>query len=808
MATGRVVRKATSRMLRAAAMSVSLAAVAAAFAVPAAAQQHRTVAISVPAGPLEQALLTLGRQAGLRLVFPTPLTNGKTTSGVAGDVTPEAAVATLLAGTGLTYRFTAPGSVTIERPGVAAAYSQGGGALSLDTIEVQGETAWGPVNGYVATRSASGSKTDTPLLETPQSISIVTRDQIRNTGAKSVADSLSYTAGVTSQSSLFTRIADDFMVRGFNVATGNSGNLRDGMKLQSNVYDGSQEPYGLERVEVLKGAASVLYGQLTPGGAINAISKRPTPARFGEVNLEYGSYNRRQLSADIGGPLTADGQFSYRLTGLVRKSDTQVDHVRDDKVYIAPALTWAPSAATSLTLLGYYQRVRTRFAPPMPYANTRFNQIPRNLFIGEPNYDRYDGDQYALGYLFEHSFTDRLKLRHSLRYFHADLAWDYLTFGGLRANGRTLNRGVSDRDETSTGFTTDTSLEARFDTGPIKHTLIAGLDTYRRTYDTHRRNGTVGPLGDIYAPVYGTTYPTLNAIDNGNDNLSNQYGVYLQDQIKIADKWVVVLGGRHDWARTSIRRYANNALSKFDDSAFTGRAGLVYLFDNGLAPYVSYSQSFEPQIQTDRFGNPFKPTEGEQFEAGIRYQPPGTNLLFSAAVYDLKQKNALTPDPAAPFAFSVQTGEVRSRGVELEAKASLDRLNLVAAYSYTDARTTKSNDPVALGQRVELVPYHSFALWADYELSGIGLPGLRLGGGVRYLSSTNLIGYAYDVPGRTVVDAMLSYDFEKLAPSLKGMTLQVSAKNLLDKQYMTCAGSTGCRYGDPRTVSASLSYRW
>lgn len=516
----------------------------------------------------------------------------------------------------------------------------------------------------------------------------------------------------------------------------------------------------------------------------------------------------RQISADLGGPLTADGQFSYRLTGLLRKSETQVDHVGDDRIYIAPALTWAPSTATSLTLLGYYQQVRTRFAPPMPYVNTRFNQIPRDLFIGEPAYDRFDGDQYALGYLFEHAFTDALKLRHNLRYFHADLTWDYLTFGGLRANGRTLNRGVSDRDETSTGFTTDTSLEAKVDTGPIKHTLLAGLDTYRRTYDSHRRSGTVGPLLDIYAPVYGTTYPTLGAVDNGSDNLGNQYGIYLQDQMKIADKWVVVLGGRHDWADSRVRTYNNNRVTKQDDSAFTGRAGLVYLFDNGIAPYVSFSQSFQPQAGTDRLGNAFDPTEGEQYEAGIRYQPPGTNLLLSAAVYDLTQKNVLTPDPVAPFAFSVQTGEVRSRGVELEAKASLDALNLAASYSYTDARTTQSNDPTAIGQRVELVPYHSFGLWADYDLSGFGLKGLKLGGGVRYLSSTNLIGYAYDVPGRTIVDAMLSYDFAAVTPSLKGMVLQVSAKNLFDKQYITCAGSTGCRYGDPRTVSASLSYRW
>jgi iron complex outermembrane recepter protein len=397
-------------LLASTALALPLAGTASAQAPAAAARSY-----AIPAGPLAQALNRFADIAQLQLVYDAATTRNLRSAGLNGSFSREQALARLLAGTGLSYRFTNASTVTISSPAAAATGALPAGAIALDTIDVHGETAWGPVNGYIASRSASGSKTDTPLIETPQSISIVTRDQIRDTKAQSVAESLSYTPGVVAQSPIFTRMVDDFTVRGFNVANGNLGTLRDGMKLQSNVYDGGQEPYGLERVEVLKGAASVLYGQLGPGGVINAISKRPTPTRFGEVNLEYGSYQRRQISADLGGPLTADGQFSYRLTGLLRKSETNVDHVDDDKIYIAPALTWAPTAATSLTLLGYYQQIRTRFAPPMPYANTRFNQIPRDLFIGEPSYDRYDSDQYALGYLFEHNFTDALKLRHSLR---------------------------------------------------------------------------------------------------------------------------------------------------------------------------------------------------------------------------------------------------------------------------------------------------------------------------------------------------------------------------------------------------------
>ena len=669
------------------------------------------------------------------------------------------------------------------------------------------ERANGPVDGYLATRSAAGTKTDTPLIETPQSISIVTRDQIRDTDASTLTDALSYTPGVTNQSPALGRMIDDFNIRGFNVANGNLGMLRDGMKLQSNVYDGGQEPYGLERIEVLKGAASVLYGQLSPGGVINAVSKLPTAIPQHEVNVEGGSYNRKQVSGDLSGPLTADGTWTYRLTGLLRDADNWVKYVPDDRRYIAPAITWSPSADTSLTLLGTYQEIHTRFAPPMAAANTFNGQIPRDLFIGEPNYDRYDSNVYTVGYMFEHAFNDSVKVRHKLRYFSADVTWDYLSFGSLQPNGRTLTRGVSDRDEISTGLTSDTSVETKFQTPFASHTLLTGVDYYGRTYDTHRRNGTVAPLANIYAPTYGA-FPTVNtALDRGSDSDSKQVGLYVQDQIKFAEKWVLLLGGRSDWADTTTTSYAVRSTTDQTDQAFTGRAGLVYLADNGLAPYVSYSQSFTPVIGTDRLGSPFKPTEGEQYELGIRYQPLGYKLMLSAAIYDLTQKNALTPDPA-DNTFSVQAGEARSRGIELDARGRIYDFNLIAGYAYTDARTTQSNDPSLLGKRIALVPYHQASFWGDYDMTAAGLRGLKIGGGVRYQSSTFVPGYPQQVPSRTLVDAMVSYDFGATVSDLKGLFLQVNARNLFDEAYLTCTDAFGCRYGDPRTVTATMSYRW
>lgn len=758
----------------------------------------------IPAQALAGALTAFGQQADLQVTVDAALVRDRRAPAVRGTLVPEEALRRLLAGSNLTYDLSESGTVAIE-----PLPTGGMGTVTLDPLRVEAgapaESAWGPVDGFVASRSASGTKTDTPLIETPQSISVVPREQIGTTNATSLGRVLAYTPGVTVNSpGPFAETVDDFMIRGFNVANGNLGMLRDGMKLQSNVYDGSQEPYGLERVEVLRGPASVLYGQLSPGGAINAISKRPTDRPFREINLEYGRFNHKQVSADFGGPVTDDGSLSLRLTGLLRDADTSVDHFHNNRRYIAPALAWRPTERTSLTLLASYQETRTRFAAPLPYAVVDNEIIDRDRFIGEPDFDRYDTNVYTAGYVFEHAFNDRITFRSSARYFHSDVKWDYLTFGGLA--GDVLSRGVSFRREESTGITADNSLELRFETGPARHSLLAGVDFYRSTYDRNRHPGTAAPL-NIRDPDYGNNPIIVRGIDIGDKTVGRQVGLYLQDQIKLYDRVVLLLGGRYDWSRSRVTSYFTGATTRQNDSALTGRGGLVYLFDNGLAPYVSFSQSFAPEVGTDRQGDAFEPTRGTQYEAGIRYQPPETNLLLSAAVYQLTRTNVRTPDPVDP-SFSVQSGKVRSRGLELEGRTSIDALNLVAAYAYTDARTIRDNNPALENERVFLIPRHAASLWADYGLDDVGLRGLRVGAGVQYLGSTNIPGFDRDVPSRTLVDAMVRYDFGAIDERLQGAALTLNVSNLFDRNYYTCVNANGCRYGAPRMITAKLSYRW
>lgn len=761
-------------------------------------------AFDIPAQPLASALNAYGRQSGLQITAEAGVVAGLSSQPVSGSFTAEEALHRLLAGTGVRWHVTGDGTVVLTRPPAAPS-----GALDVPEVNVTAGRlrSFSPVRGYAAMIGGAGMRTDTPLLETPQSVSIVTADQIRATDSSSVTEALAYTPGLAAQASTYSRMADDLMIRGFNVADGYSGILRDGMRLGPNVYGTVQEPYGLERVEVVRGAASVLYGQLTPGGLVNTVSKRPTDEPLHELNIGYGSYNRRFLSGDFGGRLTEDGTVTYRLTGLWRDSDSWIDHVEDNRRYIAPAITWRPTQDTSLTLLASYQRTETQFSPPMPFTALSSGAVPRDFFNGEPGFDRFQVDAYTAGYLLEHAFSDRVTFRSSARYFTSVGRWDYLTFVSLAPNGN-VTRGVSQREESSTGFVADNSLELRFDTGPASHTVLAGVDYFTLRYNSHRyTTGTAFPI-NVNNPVYGRLPIVNRAIDRGSRVSGDQVGLYAQDQIRLFDRLVLTIGGRYDWAGRETEVFRTGQRASQDDSAFTGRVGLVYLFENGFAPYVSFSQSFAPNIGSDRNGSAFTPTRGTQYEAGLRYQPPGTSLIFSAAAYQLTQRDALVTDPVDAN-YQIQTGEVRSRGFELEARGDIGPFGFVASYSYTDARMTETTVAAQRGQRVALVPYNTAALWGDVRLDGIGLPGLKIGGGVRYVGATNVPGFSRDVPSYVVADAMLRYDLDHLAPSLRGTSITINAHNLFGEKYFTCAGdSSGCRYGAPRTVLATLSYRW
>jgi len=760
----------------------------------------------IPAQSLATALQQFTEQSGVQVGYTAALGAGLQSPGVSGSFSAPEALSRLLTGTGLTYRFTSANAVVLEQAPAAAA-----GAIQLGPVRVQGESnmgaaTWGDgaaahVRGYVAMRTATGTKTNTPIIEVPQSISVVTADQARAQGATDIKSALAYTPGVTSTETGNVTI---FSLRGFQAGAGNL--YLDGVRYASNFYQGQPELYGLESVEVLRGPASVLFGSAVPGGIVNSVSKRPTQEAVHEINLEYGSFNRKQLSADFGGKLTGDGVLSYRLTGLVRDSDTFVDYVPDNRIFVAPAIAWKPSDATSLTVLGNYRRSRSKYiygASPIGTVQSNPNgQIPRSRFIGEPDQDRYNEESMSLGYIFEHRFSPAIRFRQVARYEDTTTDLDYATFRRyIDTDQREIARGFAGRTDKAQAFLIDSNLSADWSVGLIENTTLVGFDLSRQREQDDRYNMDIGNL-DLFDPVYGAVPTNYRANASARRIRINRTGVYLQNQAKIAGQWVVLLGGRYDSTRDDTAPFSGERIwEREKNSAFTGRAGLVYLADNGLAPYVSFSQSFEPASGVDRNGSRFDPTRGEQFEAGIRFQPPNSSTLLTASVYHLTQKNVLTPDPVDAN-YSVQIGEVRSKGFEFEAKTKLGRdVALIASYSHIDAKITESNTPAEVGLRQPFTPRNQFSLWTDYD-NAAGLTGLKLGGGIRYVGSTT--GFYYisgaDVPSYTVFDAIVSY-------STGPWLLSINARNITDKTYVSNC-TYGCFYGEPRNVVGTLTYRW
>lgn len=809
------IRFLTGTVLGCAGLGVPTAALAQ-QAPPPVAAQGRVVAFSIPAQPMPAAIDAFIRQSGWQVGYSSRIADGLRSTAVAGALAPAQALRTILAGSGINVRITGANTATL----VANSVTTGAlpdGAISLETINVSGDAQnpFGHVDGYVATRSSSGTKTDTPLIRTPQTVNIVTSDQIRDQGAQTLGDAVQYTPGVIVQEG-FNRTDDPFILRGFDVRTNPGVMYRDGLKVPLPHYSVAAEPFGIERVEIFKGPASVLFGQAAPGGVVNTITKRPTGTRFGEVNLTYGSQERKQASFDVGGPLDPAGTWKYRVTGLARDSGTMIDFVPDDRYYVAPALTWSPNADTELTLLASHMVNKTINNAGYPFSGTVApnpnGRIGTNLFTGEPGWSKWDQSVSTIGYQFSHRFNDVFQFRQNVlagtsktKINHA-YTWSWVP----GSNQSLLERGAYNRTDDAWGVSVDNQLQAKFNTGPVAHSVLVGLDYTKASLERLQFAGynNLRPLNP-FAPVYGSAVVIPTRPDTHTLERRDQIGLYAQDQITIDEKWVLLLGGRYDMARADTTNRLTGLVTKTDDNAFTGRVGLVYLFDNGLAPYVSYSTSFQPQSGTTspaRGTRPFEPTTGQQWEAGVKYQPLGWNGMLTASVFEITRQNVPTVDPNNP-SFNIQEGEIRARGVELSAVAHLtESLKVVGAYTYTDAEVTRSNG-ADRGRTPAAVPRNAAALWLDYAFRTGLLQGLKIGGGVRYIGKTLDTTNAYEVPAYTLADATIEYDFGARNPALRGVSLAVTAKNLFDRKYVSSC-TYACFYGDRRSVYGTLSYKW
>jgi len=667
-------------------------------------------------------------------------------------------------------------------------------ATTLDTVQVQAP---------IPTASGTATKTATPLNEIPQSISVVTDRNMRDRGIHGIEEAVWFTAGAQGGAYGSDSRSDWLLVRGFTPAR-----YMDGLALPEGSGTGITriEPYGLQQVEVLKGPASINYGAMPPGGLLNYVSKRPTEETLREVEVQVGSDDLRQLAVDFGGALNDSGTLLYRLTALGRNSDTPVDFIHDDRYYFAPAITWKPDEANELTVLARYQKADTKggagFLPAegtlLPNPN---GKIRPNLYTGEPNANDYVKTLKSVGYEFSHDFGGGVRFQQSARIMDSEVE-PSVSVGafGLIADQRTLFRYLWSTQEDEKTFGLDNNLQWRFASGRAEHTVLAGLD-YRRSRYSYDSNFVFAATGlDVFNPVYGTM-PDLRpdfdpATTSSTRQTQSQLGLYVQDQIKL-DRWVFTLGGRQDWVGTD-----SNGSHQSDDK-FSARVGINYVFDNGLAPYVGWSQSFQATVGSDFFGNAFVPTTGEQVEVGLKYQPANGNVLATLALYEITQQNTLTVDPDHTL-FQIQQGETKVRGVELEGRWNIGSgFSLYGAYAYIDSEVTRSNDAATLGKEIALQPRHAASLGADYTITGGALAGLGFGAGVRYTGDH--FGDArneWETPSYTLFDAAIHYD-------VSNWRFQLNVQNATDKEYISaCNAIYWCYYGYERTVTATARFQW
>ena len=674
--------------------------------------------------------------------------------------------------------------------------------------------------------SSSATKTDTPAIEVPQPVTIVRDEVFEAQGAVSISDTLNYVAGVTANPYGPDSRVDGALVRGVNAAQ-----FRDGMRDIFSYYASIRaDPYNFQRIELVRGPASVLFGQGSLGGIINMVSKRPQFESAGEVSLRYGSFDRKELLADITGPL-AD-KLAVRMVARVRNSDTQTNYVSDDRLMLAPSVTYAPSESTELTFIGLYQEddggSTAQFLPLVGTLLDNPNgQLSNSLFIGKPGWDRYDGRLLQGTAILAQQFSDDVRLNLKARYIDSDLTYfthypnsysnpanpyveldpstgepvlDPLTGMPLPdPDQRTIGLYADGSYATLDIFSTDNNVQFDFSTGStIEHTLLAGID-----YSWNRVQKTAGFTTE-YIDIYDIDYDALSDFGGGlpqpeyasADTRQEQLGFYLQDQVRIWDRVSLVLGARRDMVTST-----SFGIEEYDSSATTFRAGIIGELIDGISPFFSYTESFEPVSGMIADGSPLRPKTGQQLEAGIKFHPL-QNVMMTITGYHIQENGRAIDDPNSPNPdFQIQVDGVTSKGAEFEANAVLPgRLQIIANLSYNEAEIDGTN------QQLDNVPRFNASIWAmkGFELGND--MDLNLGGGVRHVGKNKSYGWAFPdgitTPAFTLVDTFAEVNWQRWSVS-------VNATNLFDKRYYAaCLARGDCFMGSERNVFGTVSYRF
>ena len=684
----------------------------------------------------------------------------------------------------------------------ANGYAQDEGAVDLGTLVLESESDDTLLqNGYVAESGRQATRVDTAIRDIPQTISTVGQDQIEDQEPRTLLDTLSYTSGTNVTNFGFDTRYDALYLRGF--AAYYNGLFRDGLRQVNGPSAWFQNhPYSFEAVSVLKGPSSSMYGVSGSGGIVNVVSKRPKQDPFNEVRLTFGTEDHKEMAFDFTGPLGEDGRLSYRLTGVLRDADTPLEGYSDDLSMIAPALTYQLTDRTTVTILGEYSE-STR-GGTASYFNPSYG-VASDIYVGDPNYNDFVNEQWRVGYEVEHELTDNMTLRQNLRYSEVDAD---LEFSGIYALtpppgfGRYWGHYL----ENTENLAIDTTLETEFATGAVDHTLVAGFDFSRSSYDAY-----YGGVGYVSAAA---TDAMVQPYSGGQD--MDQYGLYLHNQM-VSGPWTLFLSGRYDWVDTTTFDASRTGADTSHDG-FSGRVGLSYAVNTDLSVFANLASSFVPTTGlvyddgTDpNSSRPADPTRGVQTEIGLKYQLPGTESLITASLFDIQQEDGVVFQTVDPAVFGglqqVQVPyDLRSRGFEIEGQFNFaNDLRLTTSYTYLDMEIERGATGT-IGKQLSATPRHTASVWGFYEPRNGALKGWGFGAGLRYVGES----YGDDQNSfknddQFYADLSVSYDLDRLG--VEGAGLQLNVKNVFDNTGQTCSAGF-CYRTEGRTATASIAYRF
>jgi iron complex outermembrane recepter protein len=761
---------------------------------------------NIPSQPLSSALRQFSQVANLELFFDAVLTEGLHTQGLSGTYAPEPALQRLLAGTGLRYQFTSPNAVTLERQ-VAQESGTAREAQQLAPIVVREERE---ATGYKVEQTTSATKTDTPLLDIPQSIEIIPREVIEDQGAVEVRDVLRNVSGITATNSSFTGFADQINIRGFDAS---DNFVKNGLRRGNFGESLPQETANIERLEVLKGPASVLYGQLDPGGAVNIVTKQPLDTPLYAADLTLGSYEFFRPTLDLSGPVNTSNTVLYRLNMAYERSEAFLDFFESEHFFASPVVTVRFTPRTTLTLEGEYLQRNFSFYPGLPAVGTVLSNIngdiPLHRWTGDPPFDDTKRIAGEVGYRFEHRFNRHVLVRNAFRaiFFRRD-EQNILPLA-LEDDQRTLARALFEARRENNDYLMQTELVADFTTGPVAHTVLVGFDLRRIDEDNETRFDESFPSLDLFNPTYFNTFSSslpFNRFDFQDDRV----GVYVQDQVTLLPNLKLLAGVRFDYAHQDTRRTDGETGERTpesrDDTAFSPRVGIVYQPIMPLALYANFSESFEPQPGNTGGGTPFEPETGTQYEIGVKGEFLDRRIAVLLAFYHITKQNVESVDPDNPE-FTRAIGEQRNRGIELDVAGELlPGWRVIASYAYTDAEVTEDFGGFE-GLRPPNVALHGFSLWSTYEFQQGALQGLGFGAGIFYVGERyGDFENTFELPDYVRTDMSVFYQ-PRFLPNLRA---RLTVQNLFDVEYFESADETDVTVhpGSPITVLGTVAVRF